>query len=362
MPIDSRNAARIRVRVRPSAKSVAQRLMIYRALATMVEAGVQIHSCFEFLSHQAETQEMRDACTRTADELASGHNLSRVAMSEPVLFSPTTARMLGVGAQTGRLVRVLARLADDERANWEMKQRIQSQLFYPVVLAVLALAAGLILPPLALSGLLTQVMSVTDDPPAITRMLVAFSSVVSSGWFMGTTALLAALAWYKLSQPATRDRLLDLEHYLWKVPWVGSLPKAAFSSRFLQIFALSYDVGLPATDCLKLAAEASGSRVIAGKSANMISALVQGEGLTEAIAAGDFLPRMVMESIQAGEQVAKVSVMMRFSSSMMLAELDYRIENVLRLVEPLLLSILGFFVGVFALGCLLPILKLTESL
>lgn len=355
-------APQVVVKVRLDAKSLRQRLLIYRAIAVMMDAGLQLFSCFEFLAEQAETPEVREACLRTAGELASGRSLPVVARSEPVLFSETAARMLEVGMRSGRLVMVLARLADDEEQQWELRQRVWGKLFYPLTLALLALGAAILLPPMALSSLLQQVVSLTDDPPRITLLLLDLSSAVSSPVTLSVFGLVLALAFYLWSNPMVRDRVRGLERYLWQLPWIGDVLQVAYSSRFLQLFALTHEVGLPANQCLRLAAVATGSRVITAKSELMVTSLMEGETLSDSIARGAFLPAIAQESVEAGEQVAKLSDMMRKAADILLTELDYRIDTALKLIEPALLAVLGLFVGVFALGCLLPILKLTESL
>lgn len=355
-------APRVMVKLRLDAKSLRQRLLIYRAVAVMMESGLQLFSCFEFLAEQAETPEVREACLRTAGELASGRSLSTVARSEPVLFSETSARMLEVGMRSGRLVTVLARLAEDEEQQWALRQRIWGKLFYPLTLALLALGAAVLLPPLALSSLLQEVVTLTDDPPRITLLLLDLSSAISSPVTLSAFAFFTLLAFYLLSDSRVRDRIKGWERYVWQLPWLGEVFQVAYSARFLQVFALTHEVGLPANQCLKLAAEATGSRVISERSELMVTALMEGETLSESIARGNFLPAIAYESVEAGEQVAKLSDMMRRAAEILLTDLDYRIDTALKLMEPALLAVLGLFVGVFALGCLLPILKLTETL
>lgn len=350
------------VRVRVRTKSKRERLVVYRALAVMLESGVHIFAAFEFLSHQAETKEIRAACRRLAKELAGGHSLANAAKAEPVLFSPTSARMLEVGMRTGKLMAVLQRMAEDEQQQWEMRQRLWSQLVYPLSIAMLALASAILLPPLALSGVLEQVVALTDEPPAITLGILKFSSAMSSTPFLASVALIIAFIAYILSQPAQRQRILDLEPYLWRIPWLGEIPRIVFSCRFLQLFALAYDVGLPVDQSLLLAAESTGSKVMQRAGIRMREDVRSGETLTEALAAAAFLPTIAVEAVHAGEQVGKISAMIQKVAAILLAELDYRIEGAMKLMEPALLLVLGLFVGVFAIGCLLPILKLAETL
>ncbi len=349
-------------RLRISAKAKRERLAVYKAIAVMVESGIPIFGAFEFMADQVENEQLRESCHRMAQELATGFSLAAAAKREPVLFSEASARLLEVGMKSGKLVAVLKRLADDEQHNWEMKQRIWGQLVYPLCLALLALGVAVVLPPLVLSRILEQVITLTDEPPALSLAILNGSSALSSPLFLTAALLCSVLCGYLLSKPNVREWLLDLEVYLWRVPWVGDVPRIAFSCRFLQIFSLSYEVGLPADQCLRLAAKASGSRVVALAGGRMSHSLRQGDTIAESIGSAGFLPKLAVDAVQAGEQVAELGLLIDKASEMMLAELDYRIEAALKLAEPMLLMVLGFFVGLFAIGCLLPILKLAETL
>ena len=351
-----------RVRIRVSGKSRKERLVLYRALAAMLEAGLPLFGAFEFLAEQAETEEVRDACRRIAIDLATGHTLPKAASSEPVLFSSTSVQILEVGMRSGMLVAVLQRLADDEEQSWKLRNRIRGQLVYPLCLALLALAAALLLPPMVLSGILEEVVKLSAEPPKITIWILVVSSVLSSPFTIAFALLLICSAIYFLSKPAFREKLWSLEPFLWRLPWFGDVIRNAMTTRFLQIFALTSEVGLPVLHGMSLAFNASGSRVISKLANSVEEQVIAGETLSESLSTQGLLPTVAVEAIRVGEQTGKLSVMMRKAADIMLAELDYRIETSLKLLEPALLLTLGVFVGVFAVGCLLPILSLAESL
>ncbi|MCA9777201.1 MAG: type II secretion system F family protein [Candidatus Eremiobacteraeota bacterium] len=355
-------APEYKVRIRVSGKSKKQRLVMYRALASMLEAGLPIFGAFEFLAEQAETEEVRVACRRIAMDLATGHTLPRAARSEPALFSPTAVRVLEVGMRSGMLVMILQRLADDEDQSWRLRNRVWGQMIYPLALAILALAAALLLPPLVLAGVLEEVVKLSTDPPAITVWILSASSALSSPATIAGILLFFCFAVYLLAQPAFRERLWRLEPILWRLPWIGEVVRNALTTRFLQLFSLTCEVGLPVLQGLSLSFGATGSQVMANISERVRDRVIAGESLSDSLECEGLLPQIAVESIRIGEQTGKFSVMMRKAADIMLAELDYRIETTLKLIEPMLLLTLGVFVGIFAAGCLLPILKLAESL
>lgn len=336
-----------------------QKATLYRSLSVMLGAGLPIFAVFEFLAREGEGDAASRGCRRISQSLVSGRSLDRAAASEPGLFTPYAVKMIEVGVRSGSLVAVLGRLADDAEADWKVRHNVLSQLAYPLVVSGLALLAVLILPSLALADLLTQVVALTDRPPALTRGILWLSSLISSPWFLALGALLGLGAARLMAGSKFRGWL---EQVAWQLPAASKLVQSVVSLRFLRTFAMMHEAGIPVAQGLVLAAQATGSRVASPAGPRMSNVLVDGATLREAVEAGEFLPRLALEALHAGEHAGRVSAMIRSVCEILQTELEYRVESVLSVIEPVMLGVLGIVVGTFALGCLLPILQLTESL
>lgn len=356
--------ARTSPKLRPMARPVASRdkVSFYRSLATMFEAGVPVFAIFEFLSREGESAAVSQSCRRMAQALVSGIPLPAAAYQEPGLFDAKAVRMLDVGYRGGQLSQILAQLAEDEEHAWAMKQTLRSQLTYPCGIALLTLAAVVLLPPLVLTDLLTQVVALTSKPPLLTQVLLNLSEFISSPWTLGVLALCVAGVVLGLRTPRGQALIDNLEMTLWFIPAVSSLWRNVVSLRFLRVFAMTYQAGLPATLGMELAASSTGSQLAYRVFPLMKRTLTEGGTLSESFAAGGFLPVLALESIAAGEMVGKVPVMLENTTQILTAEVQSRVEAVAKLIEPLVLACLGVFVGVFVLGCLLPIVELTSTL
>jgi type II secretory pathway component PulF len=345
-------------------KSASGREMVtlFRSLSIMMGAGVPLFACFEFLGREGESERLCQACRRVSQRLVQGYPLHKAAAPEPTFFDMKAIRLMEVGYQSGSLNTILDRLAADQEDAWKLTNQLKSGLVYPLGIAAIATLAVILLPPFVLSPLLHQVVELTAEPPAITRLLLAFSDALTSPWTAAaalalatTVTLISRTQWWT----GWKD---NLELYVWDLPVLGDLWSSIVAVRFLSVFALTYDCGLPATQCLTLSASATGSKRAHTRGSVMKTALVEGGTLKECMELGGFLPRLALETVEAGQQTGKVSDMLKRTSDIIQAELQSRVEAVTKLVEPLVLTILGVFVGVFALGCLLPIIKLTETL
>ena len=84
--------------------------------------------------------------------------------------------------------------------------------------------------------------------------------------------------------------------------------------------------------------------------------------MRQALESADFLPQMALESVEVGEQSGTLPFLMERAAELLKAEVTSRMEMVTKFVEPMVLFCLGAFVAIFALGCLLPIIRLAETL
>ena len=94
----------------------------------------------------------------------------------------------------------------------------------------------------------------------------------------------------------------------------------------------------------------------------MKRALIEGGTLAESLETGGFLPKLAIDAVSAGENSGNVPVMLDKSAMILQTEVESRMDAVTKLIEPLVLSVLGVIVAVFVLGCLLPIVELTSTL
>jgi type II secretory pathway component PulF len=338
------------------------KVTFYRALSAMFQAGVPLFAIFEFLSREAESVELALACRRLGQGLVRGMALPVAASLEPHLFDQKAVRLLDTGFRGGQLAEILAQLAEDEEHVWKLKQMLQSQLVYPCGIALLTLATVVLLPPLVLTGLLEQVISMTSQPPLLTVLLLKFSAFLSSPWTLAVAglALLACHLW--LRSPRGQRMLQNLELSVWFLPALGPLWRNVVALRFLRVFAMTYRSGLAATLGIELAAAATGSQLAFRVAPLMKRTLMDGGSLAESFASGGFLPGVALEAVHAGEVAGKVPTMCDSTAAILASEVESRIDAVAKLIEPLVLAVLGAFVAVVVLGCLLPIVELTSTL
>ena len=116
-------------------------------------------------------------------QVAAGEALPAALARFPRTFSTLYRGLVAVGAETGRLAEVLARLADYLEARQALRQKFTLALIYPALVTVIALAVIAVL----LAYVVPQVVSVYQQSrqtlPWLTQALIATSGFFrATGW------------------------------------------------------------------------------------------------------------------------------------------------------------------------------------
>jgi type IV pilus assembly protein PilC len=334
------------------------RSVFFRSLATMFSSGVGLVQALDMLGQQQEHADLAEACAGMAGKLQGGHPLSQTMQSYPWIFQPVHHKTVMSGERSGQLHAVLMRLAEREEQMSATAQKLKSSLTMPLLVSALCLTLAVAAPPLLLRGLFTMLAEGGAQPPWTTRVLIAFSAFVSSPAFL---LLLAAVPfavralWSRLLTDATwQFRLLH-------VPHLGEGLRLLHTLSFVQNLRTMLDVGLPLLSSLELSARACDVACLDVVVARVTQKLKEGEELSDALQAADFFPASLSQAVRASEESGRMTRMLQNLESIYRLELDQRLEMLSRALEPLVLGLIGLFVGFTLVATLQPLLALLDT-
>jgi type II secretory pathway component PulF len=139
------------------------------------------------------------------------------------------------------------------------------------------------------------------------------------------------------------------------MPLLGPVIRKATVSRFSRVLGTLVFGGVPILEAIRIAGLSSGNRVFRASSELVEQEVREGKPIAEAMRdAGDF-PPVLTHMVAIGEETGDLPKMLgRVSES-----LDFEVDNGMRrltaLVEPIIVLVMGTFVGFVVLSVLLPI-------
>ena len=120
---------------------------------------------------------------------------------------------------------------------------------------------------------------------------------------------------------------------------------------------VAYDAGVPILECLFLANMTLTNDVLVKKVKASTLKVQQGQHLSVALRATRVMPKMILFMIATGEQSGRLGDMLLQATSYIDKKLDGIIDTMTKMIEPIMLIVIGSIVLTLALALYLPLFQ-----
>ena len=342
----------------PSPAHTAQLAACTRQWATLLRAGVHLVPAMQMLARTAAPG-LAPVLQAVQTEIERGTPLSQALARHPRQFSALYVGMVQAGERAGILDAMLERLASTLEANAALQRRVRGALAYPMVVSAMALAV--------LVALLVGVVPVFEEVfqafgaplPWSTQQVLNLSRVLTThpvALLLACAALSAAAlqaarqAHWRL---AWQRRLLD-----W--PVLGTLIMLSVSARWAHTLSALLAAGVTLVEALPSASQSAQHPVYVRIGAHLQRRVAQGGRLSEALAHSGRFPPLLVQLCATGEDSGMLEPMLAHAAELLGEELETRIASASRLIEPLVVVLMGAVIGVILVAMYLPIFQLGQ--
>lgn len=263
------------------------------------EVGLDPYRVFD---REAESprRQYRSRMKSVANHVRQGQALSDAIRAQGNYFPWHFAEMVEGGETSGRLDRVLTRLAEYYQQMAEFKLIFRNSILWPIVQLCLGLivVAGLIyLPEVLLPEASTQ-----------RKDLLGIGLIGTDGLikFLGLVALGLAIVWVVIWL-FRNGYLMFLGDLLARVPLVGRMLMIFPEARFVQTLALGIDAGVNASTAISLAFNSAGTNQFESKSKSAEAAIRQGQEMHEVLKDTGLFQRETIEVVELGEASGRLA-------------------------------------------------------
>ncbi len=324
-----------------------------REFYTLTKAGLTILASFEVIGEQDRNPVLKKIVDGLIQSIRGGASVSDSMARYPKIFSVLYVNMIRAGEASGRLEQILERLIFLGEAEEKLQLRVKSALRYPalvltaIVLAFLAIT-NFIIPKFAALFAKSGVAL-----PLPTRILLGIHDAFAHyGLLIGILTIVLGVALVRFLKTPHGKWLKD--QLLLKVPVFGGLVLKADMSRFARVMSLLIQSGIPALKALEISAGSADNSVVAQAIDKIRVSVTEGTGMTEPMKESGVFPPSVVRMVRVGEETGKIDELLLRVSDYYDMQVEYTVSNLMVLIEPMLIVVLGGMVFVMALGMFLP--------
>lgn len=332
-----------------------KRVEAIRELSTLLASGIPLLEALDSLVAQ-HGRGFRESLLQVRERVAAGSGLAEAMRAQPLVFDELTIHMVEVGENSGTLDTVLDQLANFSERYLQLKDRVTSALFYPVVVFMLSMGIGIFLMTVVVPMLLDNLLEAGKTIPWPTRVLKTMSDVLTNYGFL-LLALVGLFAFLiTVIFRTTRGRQLWHRTVL-KLPLVGGMALKQEISRAALITSTLLRSGIVLLTALEIASRSARNSVVKAAFESARAAIQRGEEIGDALADAKIFPPTVVQIFSVGQQTGKLEELLeRLADNYdrQVATLSLRLAT---LLEPVLIVGLATFVGFILFATILPILE-----
>jgi general secretion pathway protein F len=329
-------------------------------LVALLDAGLSLVEAIDGLTEKERDPAVRSVLTGIRQRLYEGQSLS-VALGEfPSSFPTLYVATVRASERSGSISQALHRFVTYQERIDLLKQQLINASIYPAVLLgvgtlVVLFLVGYVVPRFA--GIYEEI---GGELPFASRMLMQWGRLMGAhGPLMlgGFVALLAVVVQLSV-QPSSRAAVGRL---------IARIPAIRYQLQLYQLARLYRTVGMLLRGGLPLVAafDMTGGLLTAGAQPRLAAAtraVREGRSLTESLTAHGLTTPVAERMLRVGERSGNMGEMMERVAEFYDAELSRWVDVATRLIEPVMMTVIGLLIGGIVVLMYFPIFELAGSI
>ena len=329
-------------------------------LVALLDAGLSLTESIDTLSEKEADPGVKRTLTQIRNRLFEGQTLSATLNELPASFPPLYVATVRASERSGAIREALVRFVAYQQQVDILRKSLVNASIYPAVLAV----AGSLVTVFLMAYVVPRFSGIYEDLgrdlPFASRMLMHWGQLLQAhglAVFVILTATCVASA-FGLSRPATRAAF---GRRIAKIPAFGQQLRVYQLARLYRTVGMLLRGGTPAVSAFDMSAGLLSAAMRPSLSA-ATRAVREGQSIANSMEQHGLTTHVAARMLRVGERSGNMGEMMERIASFYDEELGRWVALMTRLIEPLLMTVIGLIIGVIVVLMYFPIFELAGSI
>lgn len=322
----------------------------------LAQSGIPVIESLVFIENDAAKLKIRLVAKELRRQIMAGSTFADTIAKYPQIFGQIYIGLVKAGEDSGELEKTLERLMELLKKEANIRSRVIGTLMYPAFVIVLAMFIVTVMLVFVFPIFKEMFDNQGKTLPWITSTLMNLGMFLKAYWVLipiifGT--IIFGTAFLLRWEPSKKI----IDKYVLRIPLISDLIQFSNFSNFIAVMQVAYDAGIPIIDCLYLSTLTLTNFTLKDKISISTNKVQQGQHLSVALKSTSVMPKMILFMIATGEQSGRLGDMLTQATVFIDKKLDNIIDIMTKMVEPIMLLVIGSIVLVLALALYMPLFQ-----
>ena len=337
-------------------------MMVFtRQFATLLSAQVPLGEALRTLEKQTTNPILKETIFEIASDVDAGLSLSQSLEKYSNIFSPFYVNMVRSAEVTGRVEQTMNFLADYIEKEVGITSRIQNALIYPAIMIVLFIVVAGVMAAVVLPRIEPIFQEAGVQTPLFTQIIIGGGKFLANWWWAVIIAVVV-LVGFLIDYLRTDEGRVVFDELLLRLPVISGLLKRLYVTRFAESVSILTRGGIPIAQSLEIAGHTIGSVIYRDMLHQIAEDVRRGELMSQSLAKQEeYFPPLVSQMVAVGESTGKLDDLLDKIATFYTSEVDGMVANLVELIQPVLMVVIGLLVGALFASILVPIYNLLQT-
>ncbi|MCA9110812.1 MAG: type II secretion system F family protein [Planctomycetaceae bacterium] len=333
-------------------------LMITSQLSIMCQSGIDLAEALRAVSVECRHPKLKKILELIYQDVQDGIPASSAIRTHAAVFGEAYIASISAAEASGTVTEVLPRLAEMLQNEIRLRSSLKSVLAYPVVLigvafVVLNVLVFFVMPQFG------KVFASLDRPaPPLTALLLDISQLLRSHVIaIAFGAVGAIIGLMQLARTEAARRYWD--GFVLNSRLLRGATRSLLSGRSFRLMGTMLQSGVPLLEAVRMCRQSINNLYFRELFDSLERNVVNGEGLAPAVASAEFVPSGAAQMISTAERTGKLGMVMELIGEFYEDEGERLIRQLVKLLEPAIIVVMGVFVAGVVLSVILPLLDVS---
>lgn len=335
--------------------------MFCKQFSLIIDAGISEILAFDIITPQIENITLKKIMSSVYKDIQKGSSISE-AMKKHKQLPQLMISIIEAGESSGKLNLSLKQLAQQYDRNLESNRKIKSAMTYPLITIVIMSLATILITSFVIPNYINMFEQMDAKLPQITLIFIKMNNLITTKWYVP----IILLAIIFILKPFFKTHMLKSvkDNILIKLPLIGKIIIQINTMLFCQNISMLLSSGVSILSSLKIVSKLVTNSNFQKSLRTITYEVEKGLSLSEAINNSKVFPVTLKSIIKIGEEAgfeAEIDILSK-TSKLYSDDINMKIDNLIKLIEPILTIILAIVIGFLMLAVIMPTFSLAIQL